>query len=55
MAEESANIYRVNKLLEIEAADWEQKLKRTVSGYFDFSFPMDQMTRFVGMPISNSY
>ena len=33
VAEESANIYRVNKLLEIEAADWHRQLKRAVSGF----------------------
>ena len=31
MAEESADIYRVNKLLEIENADWERQLKQAVS------------------------
>ena len=31
MAEESADIYRVNKLLEIENADWERQLKQVVS------------------------
>ena len=55
MAEESANIYRVNKLLEIEAADWEQQLKRAVSYYFGFYFPMKQTAEFIGMPISNFY
>ena len=34
MAEGSANIFWVNKLLEIEAADWERQLKRTVSETF---------------------
>ena len=33
MAEESANIYRVNKLLEIEVADWHRQLERAVSGF----------------------
>ena len=33
MAEESANIYRVNKLLEIEAADWHRQLEQAVSGF----------------------
>ena len=31
MASESAEIYRVNKLLEIEQADWERQLKQAVS------------------------
>ena len=31
MAEQSADIYRVNKLLEIEHADWERQLKQVVS------------------------
>ena len=31
MAEQSADIYRVNKLLEIENADWERQLKQAVS------------------------
>ena len=31
MAEQSADIYRVNKLLEIEHADWERQLKQAVS------------------------
>ena len=31
MAGESADIYRVNKLLEIEHADWERQLKQAVS------------------------
>ena len=31
MAEESADIYRVNKLLEIENANWERQLKQAVS------------------------
>ena len=31
MAGESADIYRVNKLLEIEHADWERQLKQVVS------------------------
>ena len=30
MAEESAEIYRMNKLLEIENADWERQLKQAV-------------------------
>ena len=30
MAEASANVYRVNKLLEIEAADWQRQLDRVV-------------------------
>ena len=33
MAGESADIYRVNKLLEIEHADWERQLKQAVSYY----------------------
>ena len=31
MTEESADIYRVNKLLEIKNADWERQLKQAVS------------------------
>ena len=31
MAGESADIYRVNKLLEIEHANWERQLKQAVS------------------------
>ena len=34
MAEASANMYRVNKLLEIEAADWQQQLERALGGSF---------------------
>ena len=37
--QESANIYRVNKLLEIEHVDWERQLDRAVSGfYFSLSY-----------------
>ena len=32
MAEETANIYRVNKLLELEAADWQRQLDKAVGG-----------------------
>ena len=32
MAEASANVYRVNKLLEIEVADWQRQLDRVVGG-----------------------
>ena len=32
MVEASANVYRVNKLLEIEAADWQRQLDRVVGG-----------------------
>ena len=31
MAEQSADIYRVKKLLEIENSDWERQLKQAVS------------------------
>ena len=31
MAGESAHVYRVNKLLEIEHANWERQLKQAVS------------------------
>ena len=31
MAEGSADIYRVNRLLEIENADWQRQLKQVVS------------------------
>lgn len=31
MAEETADIYRMNKLLEIEHSDWERQLKQAVS------------------------
>ena len=34
MAEASANVYRVNKLLEIEVADWQRQLDRAVRGSF---------------------
>ena len=34
MAQASANVYRVNKLLEIEAVDWQQQLERAVGGSF---------------------
>ena len=33
MAEETANIYRVNKLLELEAADWQRQLEKAVGGF----------------------
>ena len=44
MVEASANVYRVNKLLEIEAADWQRQLERAVGGSFSLwlarsSFP----------------
>ena len=51
MVEASANVYRVNKLLEIEAADWQRHLERAVGGsfspllarssfpFFNFNFP----------------
>ena len=44
MVEASANMYRVNKLLEIEAADWQWQLERAVGGSFSLllarsSFP----------------
>ena len=42
MAEASANVYRVNKLLEIEAADWQRKLERVVGG----SFSLDLVSHF---------
>ena len=32
-AEETANIYRVNKLLELEAADWQRQLEKAVGGF----------------------
>ena len=34
MAEASANVYRVKKLLEIEVVDWQRQLERAVSGSF---------------------
>ena len=34
MAEASANVHRVNKLLEIEVADWQRQLERAVGGSF---------------------
>ena len=37
MASESAEIYRVNKLLEIEQADWERQLKQAVSVFMFLS------------------
>ena len=44
MAEASENVYRVNKLLEIKAADWQRQLDRAVGGspfllLARFSFP----------------
>ena len=33
MVEETANIYRVNKLLELEAADWQRQLEKAVGGF----------------------
>ena len=44
MVETSANVYRVNKLLEIEAVDWQRQLERAVGGSFSLllarsSFP----------------
>ena len=33
MAEETANIYRVNKLLELEVADWQRQLEKAVGGF----------------------
>ena len=41
MAEESADIYRVNKLLEIENADWERQLKQAVSYHVVVFLPVD--------------
>ena len=38
MAEETADIYRMNKLLEIEHSDWERQLKQAVSSPFFFLF-----------------
>ena len=40
MAEETAEIYRVNKLLEIEQADWERQLKQAVSELHGFPFSL---------------
>ena len=40
MAEETADIYRMNKLLEIENADWEMQLQQAVGfSYFMVLFP----------------
>ena len=36
MAEESANIYRINKLLELEAANWQRQLEKMVSDPLNF-------------------
>ena len=38
MAGESADIYRVNKLLEIKHADWERQLKQAVSYHVVISY-----------------
>ena len=39
MADVSSEVYRTNKLLEIENLDWENQLKRAVGGFrFDFTF-----------------
>ena len=37
MAEEISDIYRMNKLLEIENADWERQLKQAVSSLHVFT------------------
>ena len=42
MAEETADIYRMNKLLEIEHSDWERQLKQAVSFPFFFLTPFPQ-------------
>ena len=48
MAEETANIYRVNKLLELEAADWQRQLEKAVGGFkSDPPFPFLLWTRIV--------
>ena len=39
MAKETANIYQVNKLLELEAADWQRQLEKAVGG-FKVRFPV---------------
>ena len=39
MAEETADIYRMNKLQEIEHSDWERQLKQAVSFPFFNSLP----------------
>ena len=36
MAEETADIYRMNKLLEIEHSNWERQLKQAVSSFLYF-------------------
>ena len=36
MAKETSEIYRMNKLLEIEQADWERQLKQAVSVPYGF-------------------
>ena len=38
MAEETSDIYRMNKLLEIEHADWVRQLKQAVSPPRGFLF-----------------
>ena len=47
MAEETADIYRMNKLLEIKNADWERQLRQAVSMPHGFSLP--QLSRPVFM------
>ena len=36
MAEETADIYRMNKLLQIEHSNWERQLKQAVSSFLYF-------------------
>ena len=48
MAEASANVYRVNKLLEIEVADWQRQLDRAVS-----VFPLFHGSRSGFLSLSN--
>ena len=43
MAEETADIYRMNKLLEIEHSNWERQLKQAVSFPFFNSLPAIQI------------
>ena len=40
MANETSEIYRMNKLLEIEQADWERQLKQAVSVPHGFNSPL---------------
>ena len=52
MAGETAEIYRVNKLLEIEQADWERQLKQAVSEPRGFCYSF-QFKHPPSLPLAN--